>query len=168
MRLKFILLVTITVFSFSCSDDKEDVGDETEQSKIYGTWEATELKINDQTASDDAKFGSSILSYLTNNDCTIVSFTFNADMTLVANNATNYLDIGVNSSDSGLEIPCPTEMDTETSIYTYDGVTLTYVDAENQNVSITPIISGNIMTITAADLGYSNLDAEGELVFEKR
>ncbi|MRI02523.1 hypothetical protein GH721_18410 [Kriegella sp. EG-1] len=167
MRLKFILLLTITVFGFSCSDDKEDVNDETGQSKIYGTWDAIELKVDDQ-ASDDAKFGSAILSHLTNKNCTIVSFTFNSDMTLEANNAANYLNIGVNSTGSGLDIPCPSEMDTETSVYTYDGETLTYVDAENQKVSITPIINGSLMTILATDLGYSNFDSEGELIFEKR
>ncbi|MBM1105948.1 lipocalin family protein [Aurantibacter crassamenti] len=168
MQQKFIVLMAISVLFFSCSDDKEDASEETAQSNIEGTWDVTELKIDSQNSSDDAKFGSAILDHLTNKNCTVVSFTFNADMTLVANNSTNYLEVNVNSTGSGLDIPCPTEVDTETSVYTYDGTTLSYVDAENQKISVSPIIEGNLMTITAADLGYTNLDAEGELVFTKR
>ena len=168
MERKFILFLAISGMLFSCSDDKEDTSTELDQAQLQGTWDANELKIDDQTASDEAKFGRSILDHLTNKSCTVLSFTFGADSSIVAENSLNYLSINVNSGGSGLDIPCPTESDTDTSVYTFDGTTLSYVDADGKTVKVKPVINGNIMTLTAADLGYANLDAEGELVFTKR
>lgn len=168
MERRFILFLAISGLLFSCSDDKEDTTAELDQAKLQGTWDAQELKIDDQTASDEAKFGRSILDHLTNKSCTVLSFTFNADSSIVAENSLNYLSINVNSAGSGLDIPCPNESDTDASIYTFDGTTLSYVDADGMTINVKPVIEGNIMTITAAELGYANLDAEGELVFMKR
>lgn len=168
MERKFILFLAVSVLFFSCSDDKEETSAETDQAQLQGTWDASELKIDDQTASDEAKFGRSILDHLTNKSCNVITFTFNADLTLVAENSVAYLSINVNSNGAGLDIPCPGESDMETSVYTFDGTTLSYVDADGKTVNVKPVINGNIMTITAVDLAFTNLDAEGELVFTKR
>ena len=161
-----LVLFATTAFFFSCSDDKED--NLNDQSNLHGTWDVKELKIDDQTASDEAKFGKQILDYLIGQDCSIISFTFNADLSVAAESSANYIEINVNSGGTGLDIPCPTQSDVETSTYTYDGTTLTYVDGDGTTVSLKPIISGNTMTILAAELGQENFDAEGELVFQKR
>jgi len=165
---RIIYLFAIVAMIGSCSDDKENTDNQTDQAQLQGTWDASELKIDDQTASDEAKFGRSILDYLTNKSCNVITFTFNADLTIVVENSVNYLSIDVNSGGSGLDIPCPSESDIDTSTYTFDGTTLSYVDADGQTITVKPVFEGNMMTITAADLGYTNLDAEGELVFTKR
>jgi len=164
------ILIQIVILSFfiSCSNDKENNEEQLdESSQLQGKWNAKAMKIDDQTASDEAKFGSDILDFLTENSCTIISFTFNADLSLVAESSADYISINVNGNGSGLDIPCPTESDIDTTVYTYDGTTLTFADADGKTISLTPVIEGNIMTITAVDLGFANFDAEGELVFEK-
>lgn len=165
---KLIFFLAVSALLSSCSDDKEDTPNEPDLTNLHGTWDATELKIDDQTASDDAKNGRDALNFLTANDCYIITLTFNADLSVIAENSVNYLQINVNQSGTGLEIPCPTESDMDTSTYTFDGTTVTYVDADGQTVSVKPVIDGNTMTVVAAELGVSNFDAEGELVFQKR
>ena len=56
----------------SCSSDGEDNGGPATNS-ILGTWDVTELRIDNATASDDAKFGKQILDFLTARNCTIIS-----------------------------------------------------------------------------------------------
>ena len=168
MKRKLIFFLAVSTLVFSCSDDKQDSPNEPDLTKLHGTWDATELQIDDQTASDDAKNGRDALNFLTAQDCYIITLTFNADLSVVAENSVNYLQINVNQSGTGLDIPCPTESDTETSTYTFDGTTATYVDADGQTISVKPIIDGNTMTVLAAELGITNFDAEGELIFKKR
>lgn len=168
MERKLILLLVISVLFFSCSNDKANVDNLTDQTKLQGTWDASELKIDDQTAGDQAKFGRNILDHLTDKSCAVITLTFNADLSLVVENSMDYLSINVNSSGTGLDIPCPTESDSDATVYTFDGTTLNYIDANGQTINVNPVIEGNVMTIVAAELGYANLDAEGELVFTKR
>lgn len=153
-------------FIFSCSSDKiEEVVD---ASSIIGTWDATELMINNDTASDDAKNARDILNFLTAKDCYILSFTFNSDLTVTASNSSNYVEISVNSAGTGLEIPCPTESDTEASTYTFDGMVLNILDGNGETVSVDVTINGDVMAVDAADLDIPNFNDSGELIFIKR
>lgn len=164
-RYSFLYILT-AFFIFSCSSDKvEDVVD---ASSIIGTWEATDLMINNETASDDAKNARDILNFLTAKDCYILSFTFNSDLTVTAENASNYVEINVNSAGTGLEIPCPTESDTEASTYTFDGMVLTILDSNGETITIDVAIDGDTMAVDAADLDIPNFNDSGELVFIKR
>lgn len=160
----FYLLAAFLIFS--CSSDKiEEVVD---ASSIIGTWEATELMINNDTASDDAKNARDILDFLTAKDCYILSFTFSSNLTVTASNSSNYVEINVNSSGTGLEIPCPTESDTEASTYTFDGMVLNIIDGNGETVSVDVTINGNVMAVDAADLDIPNFNDSGELIFIKR
>ena len=156
-----------TALICSCSKD-EDKSNETDSSAIVGSWQATELKIDDQTASDDAKNGRDALNFLTAIDCYVITFTFNQDLTVVAENSVNYLSIGVNSSGTGLEIPCPTEKDTDNSTYTFDGTTLAILDSDGTIVTTNATVDGNTLTIDATGLDIPNFNASGELIFEKK
>ena len=164
---RYSLLYVVAVFLiFSCSSDKvEDVVD---ASSILGTWEATDLMINNETASDDAKNARDILNFLTAKDCYILSFTFNSDLTVTAQNSSNYVEISVNSAGTGLEIPCPTESDTEASTYTFDGMVLTILDGNGETVNVDVTIDGDTMAVDAADLNIPNFNDSGELIFIKR
>ena len=164
---RYSLLYVVAVFLiFSCSSDKvEDVVD---ASSILGTWEATDLMINNETASDDAKNARDILNFLTAKDCYILSFTFKSDLTVTAQNSSNYVEISVNSAGTGLEIPCPTESDTEASTYTFDGMVLTILDGNGETVNVDVTIDGDTMAVDAADLNIPNFNDSGELIFIKR
>ena len=164
---RYSLLYVLPAFLiFSCSSDKvEDVVD---ASSIIGTWEATDLMINSETASDDAKNARDILNFLTAKDCYILSFTFNSDLTVTAENSSNYVEISVNSAGTGLEIPCPTESDSEASTYTFDGLVLTILDGNGETVNVDVTIDGDTMAVDAADLNIPNFNDSGELIFIKR
>ena len=167
MMQRYSLLYVLAAFLiFSCSSDKvEDVVD---ASSIIGTWEATDLMINNETASDDAKNARDILNFLTAKDCYILSFTFNSDLTVTAENSSNYVEISVNSAGTGLEIPCPTESDTEASTYTFDGMVLTILDGNGETITVDVTIDGDTMAVDATDLNIPNFNDSGELIFIKR
>ncbi len=165
MKRTIFALLAISGLIFSCSSDKEDESPQGQEA-IVGTWQATELKIDNETASDEAKFGRDILNHLTAKDCYILSLTFNADLSVILESSADYLEI--NATNTGLDVPCPTEVDTETSTYTYDGEVITYVDADLTSKTINATIEGNIMSVDAADLDIPNFNASGELLFERK
>lgn len=149
----------------SCSSDGEDNGSPATNS-IVGTWDVTELRIDNATASDDAKFGKQILDFLTARNCTIISLEFNEDGSAVAENRGNYVE--VNATSTGLDIPCPDQFDTETTTYTYNGTTVTFVDADGVTVEAGVSINGSEMSVNAADLEIPNFNESGQLIFIKR
>lgn len=164
-RYTFLYLIAFFLV-FSCSSDKEN--DMIDANSIEGTWDATELVIDDNTASDDAKNGRDILNFLTAKDCYILSFTFNSDLTVTAENAANYVEISVNSAGTGLEIPCPTDSDSEASTYTFDGSVLTIIDSDGATLAIDVSIDGDTMTVDATDLDIPNFSDSGQFVFIRR
>lgn len=164
MKRGIITLLLVSGLIFSCSSDND--GDPQGEAAIVGTWQATELKINNETASDEAKFGRDILNHLTAKQCYILSLTFNADLSVVSESSANYLEI--NATSSGLDVPCPTQVDTESSTYTYDGKVLTYVDSDLNSTNINVTITGNTMSVDAAGLDIPNFNASGELIFERK
>ncbi|NHF58401.1 hypothetical protein FK220_003560 [Flavobacteriaceae bacterium TP-CH-4] len=168
MKYNILLFVIATTLLFSCSSDDGGQTEEPDQNSIVGVWDAVELQIDDQTASDDAKNGRDALNFLTAKDCFIITFTFNQDLTVIAENSVNYLEIGVNSQGTGIDIPCPTEKDTDTSTYTFDGTELAIVDDQGMTITTNVTINGDTMAIDASDLDVANFNASGELIFKRR
>jgi len=166
---KHILCIAgIVLTLISCSSDKDETQTETEvqSTAIIGTWDATELKINNETASDDAKFGKQILDFLTADNCFIITLQFDEDLTASASNSANYIE--VNATATGLDIPCPTDSDVNESTYTFDGETVTTIDENGDELAIGVSIEGNIMTVDASDLDIPNFSEDGQLIFVKR
>lgn len=167
MKRNVLLVLLVSALILSCSKDDNDNNDMVpDANAIIGSWQLTELNIDDQTASDDAKFGKQILDFLTGMDCYILTFEFNVDMSLTAHNAADYLEI--NATPTGLDVPCPTQSDSESSTYTYDGMVLTTVDENGQTVNVDVTISGDTMTVDATDLDIPNFNDSGELIFQRQ
>ena len=160
------LLFSVLLLGFSCSTDKDENGDTPDS--IVGTWDATALEIDNATASDDAKNARDILSFLTARDCYIITLHFREDLTVETEDSVNYLEINVNSGGTGLDIPCPTESDMDSSTYSYDNGMLTYIDSDQQTVTIEVAIDGNTMRVDAQDLDIPNFNDSGQLVFTRR
>lgn len=166
---KHILCIAgIVLTLISCSSDKDETQTETEvqSTAIIGTWDATELKIDNETASDDAKFRKQILDFLTAENCFIITLQFNEDLTASASNSANYIE--VNATATGLDIPCPTDSDVNESTYTFNGETVTTIDENGDELAIGVSIEGNIMTVDASDLDIPNFSEDGQLIFVKR
>lgn len=163
--LSFIGMALVLI---SCSSDKNEDGVEAEvaSTTIIGTWDATELEIDNETANDDVKFGKQILDFLTNKDCYIITLQFNEDLTATASNSANYVE--VNATATGLDIPCPTESDETESTYTFDGETVTTIDENGEELTIGVTIDGGVMTVDASDLDIPNFSEDGQLIFVKR
>lgn len=169
MMYKHILFfLGMALVLISCSSDKNDSEAETQvaSTAILGTWDATELVIDDATASDNTKFAKGILDLLTDKDCYVVTLTFNEDLSASASNSANYVE--VNATGTGLDIPCPTESDIESSTYTFDGTTVTTTKSDGEVLNITVSIDGDIMTVDAADLEIPNFSDDGQMIFVKR
>lgn len=166
MKLNGLLLFSAAALILSCSNDKDNTEIETEQNSIVGEWQATELQIDEQTASDDAKLGKLVLDFLTARDCVILTFDFKADLTVTAQDAADYLP-PVEGVITGSGFTCPTESDTTASTYTYDGSVLTTVDENGQTLSIDVTIDGDTMTVDATDLNIDNFNDEGQLIFKR-
>ena len=160
------LLVCILFLGFSCSTDKEDSAEAS--NSIVGTWDASALEIDNATASDDAKNARDILSFLTARDCYIITLRFMEDLTVETEDSVNYLEINVNSGGTGLDIPCPTDSDMDSTTYTFDDGMLTYVDSDQQTVTIEVDINGNTMRVDARDMDIPNFNDSGQLVFTRR
>jgi len=159
-----IFLLGILLIS-SCSTDKTS---ENPDNSILGTWDLTALTIDEATASDEEEFGQDILNMLTASNCYLVSLSFNEDLTLVTEDASNYLEIAVNQEGTGLDVPCPSQRDMETTTYTYADGVLTFIDDNQETISVDLTISGGTMTVAAQELGVENFNAGGELIFTKR
>lgn len=169
MTYKHILFfLGIALVLISCSSDKNDGEAEVQvaSTAILGTWDATELVIDNATASDNTKFAKGILDLLTDKDCYVVTLTFNKDLTASASNSANYVE--VNATGTGLDIPCPTEADIESSTYTFDGTTVTTTKSNGEVLNINVSIDGDVMTVDAADLEIPNFSDDGQMLFVKR
>lgn len=165
MKRNVFLLFISAILLFSCSKDENKNEEANSEDAIVGSWRATEFKATDSNSSN-VNLGAEILANLTAEDCYILTFTFNEDLSLVAESSVNHLEL--NFSPTGLEVPpCPTQSDTETSSYTYDGTTLTTVDADGAVVAVKVTITGDTMSADASDLDIPNFDGDGELIFEK-
>jgi len=165
MRNTVVIFLLGTLLISSCSTDKSS---DNPDNSILGTWNLTALTIDEATASDEEEFGQDILNMLTASDCYLVSLSFNEDLTLVTEDASNYLEIGVNPGGTGLDVPCPSQRDMETTTYVYADGVLTFIDDNQQTVSVDLTISGSTMTMAAQELDVQNFNAGGELIFTKR
>ena len=134
---------------------------------IVGVWQASELKINNDTASDEEKNAKDLLDYLTAMDCYVLTFDFKEDLNVVIENSLAYIELTFNSDGSGFGIPCPTEKDTESTVYSYGEGVLSYVDDEGQTVTMEVTIEGDVMMVDAADLNLLELEAGAQLVFKR-
>ena len=166
MKKYFIGLLVIAGVVCSCSSDKnEDSSDEaTPLNAILGTWDATSLNIDVNTASQDAILAQQFLNLLTEDGCYVLTLQFNEDLTATATNSANYITIDA----STLEVPCPTQSDVETSTYTFDGSVVTIVNASGETLSVDVTIDGDAMYVDASDLEIPEFTESGELVFTKR
>lgn len=165
MKLKIILLLFVIGTMLSCSSDKDNEGG---SNSIVGIWDLTELKINESTASDEAKFGRDMLNYLSARNCYILTINFKSDLSLVTESKGGYVEVNVGEGGTGLDIPCPTQKDTETTAYTYASGVLTVLGDNSETVTVNVSISGNTMTINAADLDIENFNDSGQLIFKRR
>lgn len=164
MKSKLCTLIVVSVFIWSCSSDNKDSSGS--KNDIVGTWDATALNVDMNTASDEAQLGQQVLNFLSNNNCFIITLQFNEDLTAEARNAVADLDVSIGAS--GFTIPCPTEFEIETNTYTYSDGVVSFLNEDGKTVNALVSISGDIMTVNASSLEIPDFDETGELVFKRQ
>lgn len=162
--MRSFLTVLILVFLTSCSTDKND--DVNNGSNIEGTWVVTELQVDESSASQDILFGAQILDLLNGIDCEVLTLTFNSDLSVEIEDSTSFLLDSINTV--SFEITCPTQSEMTISTYTYDGNALVILDENQEEVSVNASIEGDLLSISAADLDFSDVLNEGQLIFRRK
>jgi hypothetical protein len=164
--MKYFNLLTCSlalVLVWSCSND--DGGSNPES--ITGTWDAIELRLNEDTATEDELLASDFIEILAAKDCYVLSVSFAANGTATAETSFEYLDLsGLSMGD--FDIPCPDQSDSSVSDYTYENGQLTFTDPDGVTSTVDAVISGNTLTMDLDDSVLDDVVADGQLIFRKR
>ncbi|MFD0796434.1 hypothetical protein ACFQZJ_03105 [Maribacter chungangensis] len=166
MKVKAVCIVMVCFSIWSCSSD--DNGGTSGNNSIVGTWDATELIINEDTASDEAVIGSQILKLLSNDDCYIITLKFNEDLTAEARNSITEAISTATFGAGGLDVPCPTDFEVVSNSYTFSNGTISFLNDDGETVNVAVSINGDTMTVDAQSLQLPEVDEPGELVFIRR
>ena len=163
MRMRKVYIVLLTGLLLSCSTDNETA----EQTDIIGSWDAINLQLDEQTATQDALLVRELLSNLAATNCYILSITFGADQTAHVENSFEYLDL------SGLalgnfSIPCPDQSDSETGTYRFENGLLIFTDALGVQSEVSASIVGDLLYMQLEGSVYEDFINSGQLVFQKR
>lgn len=162
----FILMVGLSLMT-SCSNDSESDG----PASIVGTWDAVELRLDENTATEDELLASDFLEILTAKDCYVLTVRFTEGGTATAENSLNYLDLS-GLAVGNFDIPCPNESDSEDATYVYiitsEGGQLTFTDSEGMSSTVGATISGNTLSMDLDGSVFDDVVSEGQLIFRRR
>ncbi len=165
---KIIFLFVAIIITSSCSNDSDDNANDSpsDTNQLVGTWVLTDLRIDSGVDNDDLDFAKQIIAFLQGIDCDLVTFTFNENGTVSSENRANFLSIDVGMN--GLEIPCPTESETEASVWSLEGDQLTFVNENMEEETITISFEGNdTLIIAGADIDAENF-AGADAIFTRQ
>ncbi|RKN79476.1 lipocalin-like domain-containing protein [Ulvibacterium marinum] len=164
MKTRIALLFLSATLSLACSSDNdgENGGDD---NSLIGTWSFTELIVDD--ADGEIKLANEVIQVLISQGCDILSFEFKSDQTMQA----EYRDFtqtgtDVNSGGTGLLIECPENAEITSSTWSLEGDQLTIVDNDGMSDTVTIILNGDTLTVSAEIIDEDNL-AGAEAVFKK-
>lgn len=163
MKMRPIALVLSLGLFWSCSNDSGS----SDPVSIEGTWDAVELQLDENTATEDELLASDFLNILTAKDCYILNVTFGTDGTATAQNSFDFLDLsGV--SQGNFDIPCPSQFVSESGPYTYENGVLTFTDPDGVTSSVNATISGKTLRMDLDGSVFDDVVSTGQLIFRKR
>ena len=155
MMKKIFLVLTVIALSISCSNDSDDNETPNSENSLVGTWVLTDLRVDGTMDSDDLDFARDIVAFLQGIDCDLITFTFNQDGTVNSIDRASFLYINVGMN--GLDIPCPTESENESSVWSLEGDQLTFINENLEEETITIAFEGNdTLIIAGADIDPEN------------
>lgn len=166
MKKNVLLLFLTAFFILSCSSDSSDDSDDTPaEDTLVGTWVLTDLMIDSSVNDDDLDFGKQIIAFLQGINCDLITFTFNENSTVISDSKANFLSINVGVG--GLDIPCPTESDMESSLWVLDGDQLTISTEGEGDQVITIQLEGDTLIIPGESIDENNY-AGADAVFTRQ
>ena len=174
MKRNVLLIFMSAVLMWSCSnddggeseiDESEIVENDIVENDIVGTWSLVQIELDDDQESDNAILIGLILDFLNENNCNVVTFTFNEDLTLVFENSASSI---VPSDIITGGFSCPVESETLTSVYAYDGETLTTGDGDGVSLAINAVVTGDELIVDTMNLDIPNFNVEGSYIFARQ
>ncbi len=160
---KVIIMLGAVLYFTACSTDNENDG-ELEASTLVGTWNMTDVRFPDDPNDTSLNLADEIVDQLVQENCFLVSFTFNADGSVSSEDKVNFIE--VNSGPMSLDVPCPDNSTVETAEWILEGNQLTLTGA-NQEETITIELDGNTLIIAGEEINAQNY-AGAEAVFTKQ
>ena len=165
MKKYFLSVFSLVLLLAACSTDGDDNNDANDASSLVGTWAMTDVRFDDDPNNTSLNLADEIVDALVMENCFLVSFTFNADGTASADNKVNYLE--VNAGPNGLDVPCPTQSDIESTLWSLNGNQLTFINDNQEEETITIQLDGNTLIIAGEDIDANNYTG-AEAVFTKQ
>ncbi|WP_350292757.1 lipocalin family protein [uncultured Croceitalea sp.] len=160
---KGITVIIVLLFLAGCSTDSEN-NEMLETSALVGTWNMTDVRFEEDPNDTSLNLADEIVDQLADENCFLVSFTFNADGTVSSEDKVNFIQ--VNAGPMGLDIPCPEDSVVETAQWSLEGNQLT-ITGDNQEETITIQLEGNTFVIAGADINAENYTG-AEAVFTRQ
>lgn len=161
---KGILAIFALLFFISCSTDSEN-DEMLETSALVGTWNMTDVRFQEDPTDTSLNLADEIVDQLVEENCFLVTFTFNADGTASGENKVNYIEI--NAGPTGLEVPCPEQSDMEATLWSLTGNQLTFINEDQEEETITIELEGNTLILAGDDINAENYTG-AEVVFTRQ
>ena len=161
---KGILAIFTLLFFISCSTDSEN-NEMLETSALVGTWNMTDVRFQEDPMDTSLNLADEIVDQLVEENCFLVTFTFNADGTASGENKVNYIEI--NAGPTGLEVPCPEQSDMEATLWSLTGNQLTFINEDQEEETITIQLEGNTLILAGDDINAENYTG-AEVVFTRQ
>lgn len=167
MKSRLILALAVSVLIFSCSTDGDDDDANTElgANALVGTWNMTDIRFEEDPEDTSLNLADEIFDRLSQEDCVLVSFTFNADGTMSGSSKLDFIEI--NASPAGLDVSCPEQSETETGTWVLEGNQLTVDNGSGDMETTTIELEGNTMIIAGDEIDENNY-AGAEAVFTRQ
>ncbi|WP_343487456.1 lipocalin family protein [Allomuricauda sp. d1] len=165
MKNNWILAAVFSAILFSCSSDSDDNdGEMLDSNTLVGTWEMTEVRFADSN-NTSLNLVLEIANNLIEEDCDILTLTFNSDGTAVSESKLNNFDVG--AVGTGLSVPCPESTDSETTTWDLEGNQLTFIDSDMMEETITVDLNGDTLIVDGVDFDENNLEGT-EIIFTRQ
>lgn len=160
---KGILIICSLLISMACSTDNENE-EMMESSALVGTWNMTDVRFEEDPEDTSLNLADEIVDRLVQEECFLVSFTFNADGTVSSLDRVSFIEVNVGPM--GLDVPCPEESLTETGQWVLEGDQLSLVGEEEEE-TIEIQLEGDILIIAGEQIDAENFTG-AEAVFTRQ
>ena len=162
-----LILIAFSAFTFlACSTDGDSEAEDMMQvNALVGTWNMTDVDFNEDVNDTSLNLADEIVDELIQENCVLVSFTFQADGTVSSVDRLDFLEI--NAGPTGLDVPCPNESLNDTGTWSLEGNQLTVDNGEGDMETITIELDGNTLIIAGEDIDEDNY-AGAEAIFTRQ
>lgn len=167
MKKNWTLIAIVAILLAACSTDGDgnDAGEMIMTSALVGTWNLTDVRFMEDPNDTSLNLADEIVDQLVEENCILVSFTFNENGSVFSSDRLNFIEI--NAGPNGLDVPCPTQSDDLTGTWSLEGNQLTVDDGSGTVETLTVELDGNTLIIPGEEIDPENY-GDAEAVFTRQ